>query len=100
MLQAITLHATAKHTFATRRTRSSGVISRRKYPTVLRAWQPLVRWLGARTGQRSSIVHDRHIAPSKIAWRERRVLLLPLSTRWSTGVCPLGHRVTRPSGSK
>ena len=36
----------------------------------------------------------------KITWRERRVVLLPLKTRWSTGLCPIGQWVTRPSESK
>jgi hypothetical protein len=137
MLQAMTLHATAKHTFAIRRTRRSpipwarfssefvasipartlyrsfhagvcwracisslkrisGVISKRKSPMVSRGEQPLLRWLGALTGQRPSIWHNRHVFPSKMAWRERRVVLLPLSMRWSMGLCPRGIQLPDP----
>ena len=63
------------------RRRISGVISRRKSPTVARGWHPLARWLGARTGHCSSIEQARHRSPSKIACSDRRVELFPLSTR-------------------
>ena len=75
----------------------SGVISRRKSPTVSRGLHPWLRWFGALTGHLSSRLHWRQISPSNIAWSELPFLLLWLSILWSIGLWAIGHLVAKPS---
>jgi len=74
----------------------SGVISRRKSPTVSRGLHPLLRWFGALTGHLSSRLHWRQVSPSNIAWSDFPFLLLWLSILWSVGLWPMGHLVAKP----
>ena len=75
----------------------SGVISKRKSPTVSHGLHPRQRWFGALTGHLSSRLHWRQISPSNIAWSELLFLLLWLSILWSIGLWPIGHLVAKPS---
>ena len=58
----------------------------------------------AMVGSPHRTVIEHRTGPTKVTIEDRMegaaVVLLPLSTRWSTGLCPSGHRVTRPSELK